>query len=153
MEPKVSCESIGSREYDVRVVQRVRQTQSEYGSQHRNHGDGSRFYFASRYSEGQLEEEKIQEIVRNIKEEKSPKFMEDDQDVLWYKGRINVPSVKELKDKILHEARKSASSIHLGRNKMYHNPKVTYWWYRVKRQVVEYITLCDTCQRVKVEHQ
>jgi hypothetical protein len=31
---------------------------------------------------GQLEDEKIQEIKRNIKEEKSPSFMEDDEGVL-----------------------------------------------------------------------
>jgi hypothetical protein len=41
--------------------------------------------------------------------------------VLWYKGRICVPNVKELKDKILHEAHESAYSIHLGGNKMYHD--------------------------------
>jgi hypothetical protein len=53
---------------------------------------------------GQLEDEKIQEIKHNIKEEKSPGFLKDDQGVLWYKGRICVPNVKELKDKILREA-------------------------------------------------
>jgi hypothetical protein len=34
---------------------------------------------------GRLEDEKIQEIKRNIKEEKSPGFTKDDQGVLWYK--------------------------------------------------------------------
>jgi hypothetical protein len=34
---------------------------------------------------GQLEDEKVQEIKRNIKEEKSPGFSEDDEGVLWYK--------------------------------------------------------------------
>jgi hypothetical protein len=53
---------------------------------------------------GQVEDEKIQEIKHNIKEEKSPRFSEDDQGVLWYKGRISVPNIKELKDKILCEA-------------------------------------------------
>jgi hypothetical protein len=67
---------------------------------------------------GQVEDEKIQEIKCNIKEEKSPGFSEDDQGVLWYKGRICVPNIKELKDKILHEAHKSAYSIHPGGNKM-----------------------------------
>jgi hypothetical protein len=43
---------------------------------------------------GQLEDEKIQEIKCNIKEEKSPRFMEDDQGILWYKGRICVPNIK-----------------------------------------------------------
>jgi hypothetical protein len=42
----------------------------------------------------QVEDEKIQEIKRNIKEEKSPCFSEDDQGVLWYKGRICVPNIK-----------------------------------------------------------
>jgi hypothetical protein len=31
---------------------------------------------------GQLEDEKVQEIKRNIKEEKSPSFLEDDEGVL-----------------------------------------------------------------------
>jgi hypothetical protein len=37
---------------------------------------------------GQLEDEKLQEKKRNIKEEKLPGFSEDDEGVLWYKGRI-----------------------------------------------------------------
>jgi hypothetical protein len=77
----------------------------------------------------QAEDEKIQEIKRNIKEEKSSGFLEDEQGVLWYKGRIYVPNVKELKDKILRETHESAYFIHPGGNKMYHNLKATNWWY------------------------
>jgi IS30 family transposase len=100
---------------------------------------------------GQLEDEKIQEIKRNIKKEKSPSFSEEDEGVLWYKGRICVPNVKELNDKILHEAHESAYSIH--QNKMYHDLKATYWWYGIKRDVAQYVALCDTCPRVKAVHQ
>jgi hypothetical protein len=75
----------------------------------------------------QLKDEKIQEIKRNIKKEKSPSFSEDDEGVLSYKGRICVPNIKELKDKILREAHESAYSIHPGGNKMYHDLKATYW--------------------------
>jgi hypothetical protein len=46
---------------------------------------------------GQLEDEKVQEIKRNNKEEKSPGFSEDDEGVLWYKGMIYVPNVKKIK--------------------------------------------------------
>jgi hypothetical protein len=63
---------------------------------------------------GQLTYEKIQEIERNIIEDKSPRFTEDDQGVLWYKGRICVPDVKEIKNLILREACDSAYSIHPG---------------------------------------
>jgi hypothetical protein len=55
--------------------------------------------------------------------------LEDDEGVFWYKGRICVPNVKELKDKILCEAHESAYSIHPGGNKMDHDLKATYWWY------------------------
>jgi hypothetical protein len=57
--------------------------------------------------------------------------------VLWYKGRIYVPNVMKLKDNILHEAHESAYSIHPGVNNMYHDLKTTYWWYGMKRDVVE----------------
>jgi hypothetical protein len=82
---------------------------------------------------GQLEDEKLLEIKHNIKEEKVPGFMEDDQGVLLYKGRICVPNVEELKDKILHEAHESAYSIHPGGNKMHQDLKATCWWYGMKR--------------------
>jgi hypothetical protein len=94
---------------------------------------------------GQEEDEKIQEIKRNIKDEKSPSFLEDQEGVLWYNGRICVPNIKELKDKILREVHESAYSIHLGGNKMYHDLKATYWWYGMKRDVAKYVALCDTC--------
>jgi hypothetical protein len=94
---------------------------------------------------GQLEDGKVQKIKRNIKEEKSPGFSEDDEGVLWYKGRICVPNIKELKEKILHEAHESTYSIHPGGNKMYHDLNATYWWYGMKRDVAEYVALCDTC--------
>jgi hypothetical protein len=61
---------------------------------------------------GQVEDEKIQEIKCNIKEENSPGFSEDEEGVLWYKGRICMPNIMELKDKILREAHESAYSIH-----------------------------------------
>jgi hypothetical protein len=75
---------------------------------------------------GQLEDEKIQEIKCNIKEEKLPGFSEDDEGVLWYKRRICVPNGKGLTDKILYEAHKSTYSIHPEGNKMYHDLKATY---------------------------
>jgi hypothetical protein len=52
-----------------------------------------------------------------------------------------VPNVKELKDKILHKAHESAYYIHPGGDL-----KATYWWYGMKRDVAEYVALCDTCQ-------
>jgi hypothetical protein len=64
-----------------------------------------------------------------------------------------VPNIQELKDKIFREVHESAYSIHSGGNKMYHDHEATYWWYGIKRDVAEYVALCDTCQRVKTKYQ
>ena len=68
-------------------------------------------------------------------------------------GKDCVPEIKALRDEILREAHESAYSIHPGSTKMYLDLKEKYWWYGLKRDVAEYVALCDTCQRVKVEHQ
>jgi hypothetical protein len=64
--------------------------------------------------------------------------------VLIIVGCICVPNIKELNDKILWEAHESAYSIHPGGNKMYHDLKITYWWYRIKRDVVKKVALFAT---------
>jgi hypothetical protein len=127
---------------NLRIVANIEDTEMEVGSN-----------LLQVIRRDQVEDEKIQEIKRNIKKERSPGLSEDEKGVLWYKGRICVPNVKELKDKILREAHESAYSIHLGGNKMYHDLKATYWWYRMKRDVAKYVALYDTCQQVKAEHQ
>jgi hypothetical protein len=61
---------------------------------------------------GQLEDAKIQEIKEQIKEDKAPGFSIDDQGTLWYKKRICIPEIKEIRELILHEAHDLAYSIH-----------------------------------------
>jgi hypothetical protein len=57
-----------------------------------------------------------------------------------------VPNIKELKGKILCEAKESTYFVHPKGNKMYHDLKATYWWYGMKRDIAEYVALCDTYQ-------
>ena len=64
-----------------------------------------------------------------------------------------MPEIKTITDAILREAHESAYSIHPRSTKMYLDLKKKYWWYGLKRDVAEYIAICDTCQRVKAEHQ
>jgi hypothetical protein len=100
---------------------------------------------------GQFKDTKIQEIKEQINEEKATGFGVDEQGMLWYKKRLCVPDVKEIRKLILREAHDSAYSIHPGSTKVYHDLKSRYWWYGMKRAIAEYIALCDNCQRVKVE--
>ena len=64
-----------------------------------------------------------------------------------------MPDIKAIRDLILREAHDSAYSIHPGSTKMYQDLKDRYWWNGMKRDVAEYVAVCDTCQRVKGEHQ
>ena len=64
-----------------------------------------------------------------------------------------MPENKVIRDAILREAHESAYSIHPGSTKMHLDLKEKYWWYELKRDVAEYVLVCDTCQRVKAEHQ
>jgi hypothetical protein len=102
---------------------------------------------------GQLEDAKIQEIIEQTKEDKAQGFSVDDQGMLWYKKRICIPEIKEIRELILCEAHDSTYSIHPGSTKMYHDLKSKYWWYGMKRAIAEYVALCDNCQRVKTERQ
>ncbi|WVZ97800.1 LOW QUALITY PROTEIN: hypothetical protein U9M48_043312 [Paspalum notatum var. saurae] len=88
-----------------------------------------------------------------IKVGKAPHFREDEQGTVWYKNRICVPNVDSIKKLILSKAHDTAYSIHPGSTKMYHDLKERFWWYGMKRAVAEYVAVCDTCQRVKAEHQ
>jgi hypothetical protein len=36
---------------------------------------------------------------------------------------------------------------------VYKDLKTRYWWYGMKRDIAECVSLCDTCQWVKAEHQ
>jgi hypothetical protein len=58
-----------------------------------------------------------------------------------------------IKELIHREDHDSSYSIHPGGTKMYKDLKTRYWWYGMKRDIAEYVSLCNTCQRVKAEHQ
>lgn len=103
--------------------------------------------------EGQMSDAKCSEIKKLIAAGKASGFRVDEQGVLWLGKRICVPAIQAIRDLILREAHDSAYSIHPGSTKMYQDLKDRYWWHGMKRDVAEYVALCDTCQRVKGEHQ
>nr|ABA94769.1 retrotransposon protein, putative, Ty3-gypsy subclass [Oryza sativa Japonica Group] len=107
----------------------------------------------SQIREAQKDDEGIKELIKRIQEKKDTNFSIDDQGTVWCGPHICVPAKKELRDLILKEAHESAYSIHPGSTKMYQDIKAYFWWARMKRDVAEYVALCDICQRVKAEHQ
>jgi hypothetical protein len=84
---------------------------------------------------------------------KTPDYRLDKQGTLRLKDRIYVPRSKEIRASILKEAHDSRYSIHPGCTKMYQDVKVQFWWEKMREGIAEYVARCDTCQRVKAEHQ
>nr|AAR06321.1 putative integrase [Oryza sativa Japonica Group]ABF97398.1 retrotransposon protein, putative, Ty3-gypsy subclass [Oryza sativa Japonica Group] len=72
---------------------------------------------------------------------------------VWLGERICVPDNKELKGTVLKEAHDTLYSIHPGSTKMYQDLMEKFWWASRKREIAEYVAVCDVCQRVKAEHQ
>ena len=68
---------------------------------------------------------------------------------LWFEQRIYVPNDPEIRKLILQEAHDSPYSIHPGNTKMYLDLKESFWWTGMKKDIAEYVALCDVCQRVK----
>jgi hypothetical protein len=102
---------------------------------------------------GQKDDLKINEIRQLIIDGKCKDFHEDAEGVVWFKDRLCVPNIKSIRELILKEAHETTYSIHPGSEKMYQDLKKRFWWYGMKREIAEYVAVCDCCQRIKAEHQ
>nr|ABA93974.2 retrotransposon protein, putative, Ty3-gypsy subclass [Oryza sativa Japonica Group] len=101
----------------------------------------------------QASDPEIAELKKNMRVGKARGFVEDEQGTIWMGERLCIPENKELKDLILTEAHQTQYSIHLGSTKMYQDLKENFWWVSMRREIAEFVALCDVCQRVKAEHQ
>ena len=77
----------------------------------------------------------------------------DSEGVFRFSSRIWIPNVVELKNEVLREAHNSRFSVHPGSTKMYQDLKKNFWWPGMKNEIADWVSKCDTCQRVKAEHQ
>jgi hypothetical protein len=101
---------------------------------------------------GQKDDEKINEIRQLIIDGKGKDFREDAKGVVWFKDRLCVLDIKSIWELILKEAHEIAYSIHPSSEKMYQDLKKRFWWYGMKREIAEYVVVCDSCQRIKAEN-
>jgi len=51
------------------------------------------------------------------------------------------------------EAHYSRYSIYPGATKMYYDIRGIYWWDKMKKDILEFVSQCPNCQQVKIEHQ
>ncbi|XP_049372615.1 uncharacterized protein LOC125837564 [Solanum verrucosum] len=80
-------------------------------------------------------------------------FEQGGDGVLRYQGRLCVPRVDELQERIMEEAHSSRYFIHPGSTKMYRDLREVYWWNSMKKGIVEFVAKCPNCQQVKTDGQ
>lgn len=73
--------------------------------------------------------------------------------MLYYKKRFYVPNKNNIKNLILDESHKSHYIGHPGYQKMIIAQWKEYYWYGMKRDMVEYLACYMECQQIKYEHQ
>ena len=93
--------------------------------------------------------EKIAQIRQGLCEE----FRVHDDSILWFQDCLVVPKAGDIRRRLLEAAHSSSYAIHPGSTKMYHDLRMHYWWKGMKRDVVDFVVKCLTCQHVKAEHQ
>ena len=72
---------------------------------------------------------------------------------LWYRGRVVVPQLIELREEILREFQCSHFVVHPCGTKMYRDLHRQYYWSGMKRHVGDFVRRCLTCQQVNAKHQ
>ncbi|KAH0679067.1 hypothetical protein KY284_020152 [Solanum tuberosum] len=89
----------------------------------------------------------------NVHKQKVMTFEQGGNGVSGYQGRLCVPRVDELQERIMGEDHSSRYSIHPGSIKMYRDLREVYWWNGMKKGIDEFVVKSPNCQQVKVEHQ
>nr|XP_016469633.1 PREDICTED: uncharacterized protein LOC107791981 [Nicotiana tabacum]XP_016470271.1 PREDICTED: uncharacterized protein LOC107792561 [Nicotiana tabacum]XP_016499849.1 PREDICTED: uncharacterized protein LOC107818358 [Nicotiana tabacum] len=101
----------------------------------------------------QYEDPTLVRLREGIQQCKITAFKIGGDGTLRYQGRLCVPSVAGLREKIMIEIHQSRYSIHPGSTKMYHDVKEQYWWDNMKKSIAEFVAQCPNCQQVKIDGQ
>ena len=99
------------------------------------------------------DDNKLQERVHLVSNGDKTDYSINDDGSLYYKTRLCVSNVQDLKKKLMYESHNTVFTMHPEGNKMYQDLKQYYWWRGMKKDIVEYVSKCLNCQQVKAEHQ
>ncbi|KAH0695075.1 hypothetical protein KY285_022172 [Solanum tuberosum] len=89
--------------------------------------NGAESSIVSEVKEKQDQDPILLELKANVQNQRVLTFEPGGDGVLRYQGRLCVPMVDGLQEKIMEEAHSSRYSIHPGSTKMYHNLREVYW--------------------------
>ena len=79
-------------------------------------------------------------------------FKIDEKGFIWFKSRLYIPNVLEVKLFIMNEMHKPPFAGHPGYQKMVTALRKQFFWPSLKTDVIEYFSKCIECQQVKIEY-
>nr|KYP54680.1 Retrovirus-related Pol polyprotein from transposon 17.6 [Cajanus cajan] len=89
----------------------------------------------------------------NMRQKRWMEFLKDDFQLMYHPGKAKVVAdALKLRRAVLEEGHMSRLSIYPGMTKMYQDIKKSFWWPGMKREIVEFVAACLTCQKAKIEH-
>ena len=106
--------------------------------------------FIQKIKDNQLQDPDLARIVEHITE--CPDFGIVNG-ILYFRNRLCVPNVDDLKNEIITEAHGTRYSMHPGSTKIYRNLKNHFWWNNMKWEIAAFVSRCLTCQLIKAEHK
>ena len=72
--------------------------------------------------------------------------------ILRYKGRVCIGSGGEIRQKVLQEIHASALGGHSGFKASYSRARHSFYWPRMREDVLKLVEGCEVCQRCKHEN-
>ncbi|KAJ9552433.1 hypothetical protein OSB04_016478 [Centaurea solstitialis] len=107
----------------------------------------------SQILEAQGEALKVENLKKETLHQLEKDFEVRSDGVRYFKDRVWIPKVDQLRSTTMDEAHQTKYSVHPGADKMYKGLKEHYWWPGMKKDIALYVNKCLTCARIKAEHQ
>ena len=108
--------------------------------------NGSTLSLVVEVKEKQDRDPVLLQLKDDVHKQKVLAFAKGGDGVLRYQGRLCVPNVDGVRERIMAEAHSSRYSIHPGSTKMYQDLREVYWWSGMKRDIAEFVSKCPNCQ-------
>lgn len=90
----------------------------------------------------------LHQLVRLAKEGEAVGPWKIQDNVLFFKDKIYLAEDSHLFEDIIPQFH---GSTHEGFHKTFHRIRSNFYWKRMRKSIKEFIRICDTCQRHKVE--
>ena len=91
-------------------------------------------------------------VVMKALAAKETDWEETEAGLVYWKGMLYVPRNKELREDIIRIHHDDPLAGHPGRYKTQELITRDFWWPGMQREIRQYITGCDSCQRTKSHH-